>query len=66
MKVKCLIVDDEPPARELLASYISRLEDFEIVAQCSNALEAFSSLHKNSVDLMFLDIQMPRMTALSF
>lgn len=64
MKVRCLVVDDEPPARELLVSYISRLEDFEIVAECSNALEAFSNLHKSTIDLMFLDIQMPRMTGL--
>lgn len=62
--VKCLIVDDEPPARELLASYISRLDDMEIVQQCGNALEAFSCLQKNAIDLMFLDIQMPRMTGL--
>lgn len=62
--VKCLIVDDEPPARELLASYISRLDDLEIVQQCGNALEAFSCLQKNAIDLMFLDIQMPRMTGL--
>ena len=64
MMVKCLIVDDEPPARELIASYISRLDDLEIVAQCGNALEAFSYLQKHKVDLMFLDIQMPRMTGL--
>jgi DNA-binding LytR/AlgR family response regulator len=62
--VKCLIVDDEPPARELLASYISRLDDLELVQQCGNALEAFSCLQKNAIDLMFLDIQMPRMTGL--
>ena len=62
--VKCLIVDDEPPARELLASYISRLDELEIVQQCGNALEAFSCLQKHSIDLMFLDIQMPRMTGL--
>ena len=62
--IRCLIVDDEPPARELLSSYISRLEDLELVDQCGNALEAFSCLQKNSIDLMFLDIQMPRMTGL--
>lgn len=62
--VRCLVVDDEPPARELLASYISRLDDLEIVQQCGNALEAFSCLQRQSIDLMFLDIQMPRMTGL--
>jgi len=62
--IRCLIVDDEPPARELLASYISRLDDLVIVQLCGNALEAFSCLQKNAIDLMFLDIQMPRMTGL--
>jgi DNA-binding LytR/AlgR family response regulator len=64
MKVKCLIIDDEPPARELLAAYIQRIEDYEIKGICSNALEAFSFLQKNHVDILFLDIQMPRMSGL--
>lgn len=62
--IRCLIVDDEPPARELLSSYIARLDDLELIDQCGNALEAFSSLQKHNIDLMFLDIQMPRMTGL--
>ncbi len=62
--VRCLIVDDEPPARELIASYISRLDDLEMVDQCGNALEAFSCMQNHDIDLMFLDIQMPRMTGL--
>ncbi len=64
MMVKCLIVDDEPPARELIASYISRVDDLEIIAVCGNALDAFSCLQKQEIDLLFLDIQMPRMTGL--
>src|SRR5688572_11979033 len=64
MKTKCLIVDDEPPARELLTSYISRLDDFEVVVQFSNALDTFSYLQKNAVDLVFLDIEMPKMTGI--
>ncbi|MCK5067698.1 MAG: response regulator transcription factor [Bacteroidales bacterium] len=62
--VRCLIVDDEPPARELIASYISRLNDLVLVEQCGNALEAFSCLQNQTIDLMFLDIQMPKMTGL--
>lgn len=62
--VRCLIVDDEPPARELIASYIDRLDDLELVEQCGNALEAFSFLQNHDIDLMFLDIQMPRMTGM--
>ncbi|HEY5825258.1 MAG TPA: LytTR family DNA-binding domain-containing protein [Cyclobacteriaceae bacterium] len=64
MKIKCIIVDDETPARELLASYVGRLPDFEITKQFENALEAFSFLQKSSIDLMFLDIQMPQMSGL--
>ena len=64
MKVRCLIVDDESPATELLASYVQRIEDFEITGICHNALDAFTFLQKNPVDLVFLDIQMPRMSGL--
>ena len=64
MKVRCLIVDDECPATELLASYITRIEDFEITGICNNALDAFTFIQKNPVDLVFLDIQMPRMSGL--
>ncbi|MBA4056529.1 MAG: DNA-binding response regulator [Marivirga sp.] len=64
MKIKCIIVDDEPPARQLLRSYISRLENFDIVGQFENSLEAFSFLQNVSIDLMFLDIQMPGMSGL--
>jgi DNA-binding LytR/AlgR family response regulator len=64
MQIKCMVIDDEPPARALLASYISKVEDLKIVCQCSNSIEAFSFLQKNSVDLMFLDIQMPGMNGL--
>lgn len=64
MKIKCLIVDDEPPARDLLVAYVSRLDDLELGGQCSSATDAFSFLQKNEVDLVFLDISMPRMTGL--
>lgn len=64
MKVRCLIVDDEVPATELMASYVTRIEDFEITGICNNALDAFTFLQKNPVDLVFLDIQMPRMSGL--
>jgi DNA-binding LytR/AlgR family response regulator len=56
----CLIVDDEPLARELLESYISRIQELKHVKSCSHAIEAFSYLQENSVDLIFLDIEMPK------
>lgn len=64
MKVRCLLVDDEPPAVDLLTTYIERVTDLEIVGRCSNAIEAFGFLQKSRVDLLFLDIQMPKMTGL--
>jgi DNA-binding LytR/AlgR family response regulator len=64
MKIKCLLVDDEPPAVDLIASYIERVDDLEIVGRCSNAIEAFGILQKTKVDLLLLDIQMPKMTGL--
>lgn len=60
----CLIVDDELPARKLIQAYLEALPNFEIVASLDNAVDGFMYLHDHSVDLLFLDIQMPRMTGL--
>ena len=65
-KVKCLVVDDEPLARELVESHLAKLDQFEHTASCNNALVAFSILNSQEIDLMFLDIQMPMMTGLDF
>lgn len=65
-KIKCLIVDDEPLARELVESHLSRLDQFEHTASCDNAMAAFNILNSGNIDLMFLDIQMPLMTGLEF
>jgi DNA-binding LytR/AlgR family response regulator len=62
MKIKCLVVDDEPLAAELVATHVTKIPDFELVSTCQNALEAFSILQREQIDLLFLDIQMPRMT----
>lgn len=64
MKIACLIADDEPPARELLAGYIGSLEDLELKGVCKNAMETFAFLQKHPVQLLFLDIQMPRISGL--
>jgi len=66
MKTRCLIVDDEPLARELIRGHIQKLENFEIVEECDNAMKAMDSLRNQSVDLMFLDIKMPQMTGIDF
>lgn len=66
MKIRCMIVDDEPLAIEVLKSHIEKFESFEVVATCQNAIEAFDSLNKKKVDLIFLDIQMPGMKGTDF
>ncbi len=62
--IKCVVIDDELPARELIALHLSSLQDFEIVATFDNAVDGFNFLQKNTIDLLFLDIQMPRITGL--
>ena len=66
MKLRCLLIDDEPPALKILASYISNINSLEIVAQCKNAIEALDVLHQKSVDVIFLDIKMPKMLGTEF
>ncbi len=66
MKFKYLIVDDEPLARRLIASHASKIEGLELVGECGNAIEAANLLRTKTVDLIFLDIQMPEMTGLQF
>jgi DNA-binding LytR/AlgR family response regulator len=65
-KLNCLIVDDEPLAQEVLAAHIAKIPSLNLVQQASNAMEAFEALHKNSIDLIFLDINMPVVSGLNF
>ncbi len=66
MKTKCLIVDDEPLARDLMRNHINKLENFQIVAECGDAMKALLELRNHPVDLMFMDIQMPQITGIEF
>lgn len=66
MKLRCLLIDDEPPALKVLESHISQINGLEIVAQCKNALEALDVLGSKAVDLMFLDIKMPKILGTDF
>jgi two-component system LytT family response regulator len=59
MKYKCIIIDDEPLARELVASHLAKFENFELVDSFENALKAYAFLETNTIDLLFLDIEMP-------
>lgn len=63
-KYKCLIVDDEVPAHKVLHSHISKLENLEIIGDAYDGQEALDFLTKHKVDIVFLDIEMPRLTGL--
>ncbi|TWR28885.1 response regulator [Mucilaginibacter pallidiroseus] len=63
-KYNCLIVDDEPPARELLRRYVAQLPMLTLIGECGNAVQSISLLKQHHVDLMFLDIQMPQISGL--
>ena len=64
--ISCIIVDDEAIAREIIATHISKISNIQIVASCSNAMEAFNVISNNNVDLVFLDINMPEISGIAF
>jgi len=63
---QCLIVDDEPVAREILENHLRKVSTVNIVASCKNAMEAFTFINSQKIDLIFLDINMPDISGLSF
>ena len=65
-KIICLVIDDEPPARDILKKYIASVDLLQLAGECSNAVETLSFLQSNSVDLLFLDIKMPHILGTSF
>lgn len=64
--IKCIIVEDEPLAVEVLRNYIDQIPHLSLVATLENAFEAIEFLHREKVDLLFLDIHLPRLTGLDF
>jgi DNA-binding LytR/AlgR family response regulator len=66
VNITCLIVDDEPMARNLLKEYVSKISYIDLQGTCSSAIEASEFLRSHTVDLLFLDIQMPDLTGISF
>lgn len=64
--INCLIVDDEPLARDVIRLHLSNVPGWNIVRECMNATEAFEALMSAKVDVMFLDIQMPRILGTDF
>lgn len=66
MPIRCLIVDDEPLALELVASYCAQVPQLSVIGTCPSAVEASRILRQQSVDLLFLDIKMPQMLGTDF
>lgn len=66
MKTKCIIVDDEPLAIKVIKNHLQSFEDIEVVAECSNAIETDKILRENKIDLIFLDIEMPKVSGFDF
>lgn len=64
MHTRCLIVDDEPLAIKLIENHLTNLDDFTIVGEARNAVDALKILEKTQVDLIFLDINMPQITGI--
>ena len=63
--IRCLIVDDEPLAREILGQYVSQSDELQLVGSCKNANEVLELLRKEPVDVLFLDIQMPGISGMA-
>lgn len=65
-KISCLIIDDEPLALDLLESYIKKTTFLQLNGRCTSAIEAIGRIHNETIDLLFLDIQMPELSGLEF
>jgi DNA-binding LytR/AlgR family response regulator len=65
-RTHCIIVDDEPVAREILESHLAKIDSIKVVADCKSAIDAFNVISSEKIDLIFLDINMPEISGLSF
>lgn len=64
--IRCLIIDDEPLAREIISRYINEMPGLELAGECPNAVQAMTFLQQQPVDLVFLDIRMPQLNGTDF
>jgi DNA-binding LytR/AlgR family response regulator len=65
-QIACIIVDDEAIAREVIATHLSKIKNITVIKSCSNAIEAFNCISNNTIDLVFLDINMPEISGIAF
>lgn len=65
-KVKCMIVDDEPLALNLIKGYIAHIPQLDLIATANNGIEAYQKMQEQHLDLIFLDIQMPQLSGMDF
>nr|WP_068887741.1 LytTR family DNA-binding domain-containing protein [Pedobacter panaciterrae] len=66
IKLKCIAVDDEPLALDIIEDYVSKVPFLELVKRTENAIEALQLVQAGGIDLVFLDIQMPELTGIQF
>jgi len=64
--IRCLIVDDEPPAREIIRRYVQEIPTLQLMGECANAIQVLTILQQQPVDLLFLDIRMPQLNGTDF
>lgn len=64
--ISCLIIDDESIARDIINNHLSKIKNIQIVASCKSAIEAFNYINNHKIDLVFLDINMPEISGISF
>ena len=64
--ISCLIIDDEPPAREIIRRYVQDVPMLQLAGECGNAIQALTMLQQQPVDLLFLDIRMPQLNGTDF
>jgi len=65
-RYRCVVIDDEALGRELIATHLNQLDQFQLVASCASAIEASEVLQRETVDLLFLDIEMPVLKGTDF
>lgn len=64
--IRCLVVDDEPPAREIIRRYVQEIPTLQLMGECANAIQVLTILQQQPIDLLFLDIRMPQLNGTDF